>query len=408
MSTGLIILIVLGSILLFASYCVLLTNIYYVHVRKKGYASPLLALLFPVTVLFALIAGFVGLVLSHRVDSPLFVALFIVGPVLVATTVLYLGARLLPRRARIAGARKVLFPYGGVGWVVLAAGVGQFVAVAVTSHWKMQALTQSFKLLFWIALPISFYCFYLARRSRSLSADEILNADLRAPVLYLRAFTFEEQMFVSLPSKEASKYTSYLGTTTTLTLEQYFSAAIRQFIGPFVALGNPLDYVPPEGASRTYERDENWQDRFLNLARRAACIIIQVGASQNLRWEFDALKREGLHERVFILTSPGKKPSRWNRFGAKCLRLTQWIKGVKPTMWSEFAAGLHASGYEVDATEPPPGSVISFDSEGSAVLLAFNAQAPADFVAVMLEHLQAKAAQKEPERNVVEEAPSRC
>jgi len=69
----------------------------------------------------------------------------------------------------------------------------------------------------------------------------------------------------------------------------------------------------------------------------------------------------------------------------------QYIKGVSPTDWSEFAASLRSAGYEIDILEPSPGSIFTFTREGSFVLLATDAQNPADFVGVVLERLQKQA-----------------
>jgi hypothetical protein len=269
-----------------------LIHLYYVHVRNKGYLSPLIALGFGAIIALAFFVGIFGL--THSTDNVIYGALFLTGSMVLTTAGLYIGAKLLPPKPRVAGARKVLFPYRLAAWVLLAAGVGQFLFFGFSSHWKSQTVNPSLKFLCYFALPGCLYCLYLAKRSHAPSADEVLDIDHRPPVLYLRAFAYEEQKFVILPGKEAAKYSSYLGTKSGVTLEQYFASAIREAIGPFVALGNPLDYAPPEGASRKYERDENWKDYFLDQARRAACIIIQVGDSRNLQWEFEALKLEGL------------------------------------------------------------------------------------------------------------------
>jgi hypothetical protein len=129
----------------------------------------------------------------------------------------------------------------------------------------------------------------------------------------------------------------------------------------------------------------------LNLARKSACIIIQVGASRNLRWEFETLKAEGLLEKAFIFTSPVKKDNAWNRFGQRSYRFMERVKGIKPVVWSEFAAGMRAIGYEIDSAEPAHGSIFTFDREGSAVLVTTGALEPADFVGVMVEQLQLTA-----------------
>jgi hypothetical protein len=390
MSIFLIILIVLGSALILLAYAIFLAHIYYAHVRKKGYGSPLIILVFPAVILVAIAAPIVGLALSHHGGLPgdLAIALYLVGSVALGTAGLYAWARFLPKKARTAGARKIVFPYRLVGWSLLAGNVAHLLVFGFLSGWKMRTLMNSFRTLIQICLPVSFACFYLAKRARARSAGEILEADARPPVLYLRAFTSEEEMFVTMSANEARKYTSHLGTKTGATLEQYFGETLQEFVGPFVALGNPLDYAPPEGAARMYERDDNWKERFLNLARRAACIIIQMGESQNLRWEFEAIKAEGLQTKVFIFTSPMKNFKRWNRFAQKCDALVRRIKGTKRTEWPEFAEGIRGAGYHLDDSEPPPGSIMSFDQEGSALLLATEAKSPSDYVGVMMQQLE--------------------
>jgi hypothetical protein len=312
---------------------------------------------------------------------------------------------MLPRKKRTAGARKIGFPYGLAGLLILTAGPAFVLYLGFSSHWHSRFLYASTRALLQVGVPVAFVCFYLWNRSRLATADTILETDPRPPVLYLRAFTYEEQLFVHLDTWQASKYTSKLGSTYGATLEQYFSLAIRESIGPFVALGNPFDYLPPEGASRIYEPDRSWQESFLKLARESACIIIQVGESGNLAWELKTLKVEGLLEKVFIFVRPAKRFNAPNRFSEAINRLKHRIKGVKLVAWSDFAAGLCAMGYQIDLAEPSAGSIFSFNREGTAVLLAAGAKEPSDYVTRMLERLRSTAATRDSTVGPSEPAP---
>lgn len=376
-----------AALLLLAGYGALLTNIYCVHVRNKGYRSPAMIVMFWGAVLLSFMAGVVAMARTHH-DSDAYTAVFLSGPLVVAAAVLYIVARLLPRKKRIAGTRKPGFPFRLAGVLLLAGGPALVLYVGFSSHWHSRFLNPSMKLALQVSLPLSLLCFYLGKRSRLATAGAIRETDPRPPVLYLRAFSYEGQMFVILPGREASKYTSNLGSKYGATLEQYFSGAIRASIGPFVALGNPFDYLPPEGAARMYEPDLGWQESFLKLARESACIIIQVGASANLEWELKTLKLEGLLQKVFIFSRPDKKHNTRNRFTQKCDEIKQRIRGDKPVAWPEFAAGICTMGYEIDTAQPAPGSIFSFANDGSAVLLAKGAKEPEDYVAVMLERLR--------------------
>jgi hypothetical protein len=393
MSTLLIILGVIGACFLLSAYFVSLARLHYKYVKGKGYTNPLIVLAYPFFILLSLLAGLVAFRLSHHDSDSSYVADFLSGSFVLANAGLYAWARWLPPKARVAGTRKVHFPYRFAGWLLIIAGVGQFLAFGITSGWKLQTMSTSLKLLIWMALPGGFWALYLAKRVHAPSADEILDADPRPPVLYLRPFTLEERNFVTLPGKDAAKYTSNLGsslgvgTKAGATFEQFFGAAIARLIGPFVALGNPLDYAPPEGAARTYERDENWKDRFQDLARRSACIIIQVGESRNLAWELEELRLQGLQEKIFVFTSPPLKPGLGNRLGQRFVAWTLHLKGARPVAWSDFAEGLRMAEYKLDEMEPPPGSILTFSREGSPLLLATGAREPVDFIAPVLERL---------------------
>jgi hypothetical protein len=58
-----------------------------------------------------------------------------------------------------------------------------------------------------------------------------------------------------------------------VTLEDFLGPEITNRIGPFVALGNPLDFVPPDGAARAYVADDEWPKHFADLVRRARCMV---------------------------------------------------------------------------------------------------------------------------------------
>lgn len=393
MSALLIVLAVTGGCLFALAYCISLARLHYKYVRGKGYANPLIVLAYPSAILLGLLAGFVALRLSHQDRNSPYIATFLLGSFVLANSGLYAWARLLPPKARVGGTRKVRFPYRWAGWLLIAAGVGQFVAFGIASGWKLHTVSTSLKLLVWMALPGGTWALYLARRVRAPSAGELLEDDSRPPVLYLRAFTLEERDFVTLSVGQAAKYTSNfgarlgVGARTGATFEQFFGASIGQFIGPFVALGNPLDYAPPEGAARTYERDENWKDRFQDLAWRSACILIQAGESRNLAWELEALRLQGLQEKMFVFTSPSMHSGRGYRLGQRVLAWTLRLKGARPVDWCDFVDGLRLAGYEVDQMEPPPGSIVGFNQDGSLLLLAAGAREPRDFLTPVLERL---------------------
>jgi hypothetical protein len=162
-----------------------------------------------------------------------------------------------------------------------------------------------------------------------------------------------------------------------LTFEQYFSKTLTDVFGPFVALGGPEDYLPPEGAIRLYAKDNEWTERLDALARRAVCILVELGRSENLRWEFDYLRREGLQKKVFLVTQPSHEDSKF----AWAYRGIFWrLKGIRAVSWQEFSTDLGKLGYDLKFEDPGPGSAIGFDDDGRGVLLTTQAQVPPQFV----------------------------
>jgi hypothetical protein len=190
-------------------------------------------------------------------------------------------------------------------------------------------------------------------------------------------------MFATPKWGELSTYLSPFQTYSGqrgVTFEQYLAPAISAAIGPFIALGSPEDYVAPDGAARMYAADLDWRDQFRVLARRSACIVMQVDQSDNLGWELETIRADRLQEKFLILVSPRKKPG---PFAKKVFAYATKLTGVTPTTWSQFVQALRSHGYALDIADPGPGAVIGFDSEGKGKLLLAGATKPADFVAAV-------------------------
>lgn len=98
-------------------------------------------------------------------------------------------------------------------------------------------------------------------------------------------------------------------------------------VGPFVALGSPQDYLAPEGAARLYAKDAEWMQRLEELANRAICIVVEVGKSANLRWEFEHLKAAGQQTRLFVFTRPKAEPG--TRLAYAFWGLLGRVKGIE-------------------------------------------------------------------------------
>jgi Sel1 repeat len=191
------------------------------------------------------------------------------------------------------------------------------------------------------------------------SLNEYLIADPRPPVLYLRPFQMESYDF-----SDAGGF------------EQFFCEALTK-CGPFVALGNPHDYVPPlGGAVRLYASDTDWIQKLGELARQSSCIVVQTGRSGNLRVEYEYLRREGMQEKLFIFTGhPNWRRRGWLKIWREMVRF-----GTLRISWQDFSADLATLGYDLGFSDPGRGAVITFDVEGRGIVLTTQAKTAAEFV----------------------------
>jgi hypothetical protein len=139
-----------------------------------------------------------------------------------------------------------------------------------------------------------------------------------------------------------------------VTFEQHFGAEFARQLGPFVALGKPLDSVPPEGAARSYAPDEDWQRHFCALAGTAAAIMMDGSRSDNLRWELAEITHNGWQRRLFLLIAPAPQSR-----GA-VVRLVEVVwrltKGGRIPRWEQFAAELKKAGCTCRRSNPALGA----------------------------------------------------
>ncbi len=252
-------------------------------------------------------------------------------------------------------------------------------------------ITQLERILSSSMWPLAFGAAALNFARKRLKAPELADAvamDTRPPVLYLRAFQQESEPFAYVPGKEVRRYTQREGMNKpAVTLEQYLGAEFVKQLGPLIALGNPLDSVPPEGAARSYTPDEDWQRHFSMHATTAAAIVFNGSLSNSLHWELSEVTRSGWQCKLFFFTCLAS-PQR----GRTILRIAEAIqrsaKGIRLIHWEQRAAELKEVGLHMSPAEPDPGSVIAFDAAGREEVLIRGAQKPEEFVAAVRTRLR--------------------
>jgi hypothetical protein len=227
--------------------------------RAKGYQPTSAALI----VLAGFATGILLTVLTGAIPSRtsgLFAIFFLVFwvPLLLSTAAIGVLLSFLPqRRTRVFGPRAVRFPFVGVGMTLLVAVL--MFSISSAARWaggnSDRTGTVAGLTITALLCPIALYLIRRGRRlETSMPVEEVLAGDGRPPVLYLRAFGQESQFFVIGAASVYGAHAKSLHASMSgaqfnvgLTFEEYLCDATSAGIGPFVALGSPEDYLPPEG-----------------------------------------------------------------------------------------------------------------------------------------------------------------
>ena len=378
-------------------FCVSLFDIFSYWAHRKGYPKPgwkfLVNLpsglgLLGLTLVFAIGGSRIlndWYTLSAASYFGLYLWFFV--PILPGIAGSFLIFALLPKRKmRTAETRRTEI-YGVLGYAVAIIGGILF----ITAILLQTGLSDILQMLM-AAAALSGSMFYLDRRAKTSTVQEAIWHDQRLPVLYLRSFDQEGNYFVKVSHEDAKEYseiTSYASNLATynLTLEQFLSREINRSIGPFIALGNPEDYLPPEGAYRSYASDASWQDFFTNLSDRSAAILLQMGNSDNLNWELVSIRERGLQEKLFVVTPPDISKGSKNSIAGFSTKLINRIKGIQPATWDRFVEILTKAGYQPPAKVPDPGSVVTFDEHDQGLTLVSGAKAPVEYIQAICERL---------------------
>lgn len=162
------------------------------------------------------------------------------------------------------------------------------------------------------------------------SAHDVIDADGRPLILYLRSFKKEISkvtanglfafMFNALcrsilhisdkrylrkdvfPLKNILD-ANFLNSSRSLLDEQVILTAFFSQIGPYVSIGRPGEKFRRMdlGASKMYVADDKWQSTFLDLLERSAAILLEAGNSNGLLWEIEQIKTRAPASRLLII-----------------------------------------------------------------------------------------------------------
>lgn len=113
-----------------------------------------------------------------------------------------------------------------------------------------------------------------------------LGADERAPILYLRSFSFDSPIY-ELPLEVVR------------TLDERIAEYYEQY-GPVIAVAGPDDKGPMAGPARLYFGDDIWRAGVTYLMSISQLVIILAGISQGTLWEIGMARRLLEPEKLII------------------------------------------------------------------------------------------------------------
>ena len=94
-------------------------------------------------------------------------------------------------------------------------------------------------------------------------------------------------------------------------------------MGPVIAIGRPGESVPPLGAAREYLAGEVWRDHVREFIEQAQLIVVVLGGSEGLVFEYDLLAAHEAIDKLLLVIPPDVPPdlleTRWKRFAEHAL-----------------------------------------------------------------------------------------
>ena len=163
-----------------------------------------------------------------------------------------------------------------------------------------------------------------ARRHAAIDANELLAADPRRPVLYLRSFADDTERLqaefgavfsISDVPRRPNRVMRWLAAAPSETsggvrLEEALAAEVVN-VGPFVAIGAPGEPLAQLGATRAYFSDDSWQAAVTDWIDRSQLIITSAGPSEWIRWELATILGRHALTRLIIVMPPFDDDERW-------------------------------------------------------------------------------------------------
>lgn len=203
------------------------------------------------------------------------------------------------------------FRHAGIGKLFQFAGVSICIIGLASIFGAGQKDALDLMLYGLAAVAGGYYTWLRGTRISSVSAEELLDSDSRAPIVFIRSFGDEEQSFrlksffamIGRYFVDSGFQQRYFQAGTSFwrpMLQQQFKWLFNQ-IGPYVAIGRPGEKIPATGAARLYVSDNDWKKVVGDFFGKARLIIVHPGKTTGLRWEINEIIRLGMPEKILFI-----------------------------------------------------------------------------------------------------------
>jgi hypothetical protein len=137
---------------------------------------------------------------------------------------------------------------------------------------------------------LAFFMLLYGRACFQPSAQTLLKADPRSPVLLLRSFIDDQRIKL----RRAPEL--FMDFSLESRIATYFSK-----IGPFIAVSSPKDHLPVIGAARAALDETEWQGRVIEWMESSCLLVVMAGATHWVAWELREVVERGHIEKLIIL-----------------------------------------------------------------------------------------------------------
>lgn len=147
-----------------------------------------------------------------------------------------------------------------------------------------------------------------------VSAEQLLAADPRPPVVYLRSFEADSELFLRPDGFWNKAMTLIFDYAVTFSPEQELAEILNR-VGPVIAIGKPGEPLPELGAARLYVGDADWKAKVIDLMARSGLVIIRTGSTPNLQWEIEqTMERVPRRQILFVNLGDVKKTAVFDQY----------------------------------------------------------------------------------------------